>query len=219
MAQQEQTQDVVGQTRKPYDPYPAARRRIGETRTYKQNLITPSTTSGKSYSCPKGRSDLSCTRRIITWYTVDHLTLAEIGRLIGMSKTAVMKRLHKAGITREHGTWATKPCAWCSVEVRRHRRNLSAEQWYCTVEHYYASRENPDFQEWRHGGRLARAIVAQHYPIARGHVVHHKDGNQRNNDRSNLMVFASQADHLAYHHGRTIAPLWDGSQSGQAPPL
>jgi hypothetical protein len=29
-------------------------------------------------------------------------------------------------------------------------------------------------------------------------VVHHRDGDRANNDRANLMLFASQRDHLAY---------------------
>lgn len=30
-------------------------------------------------------------------------------------------------------------------------------------------------------------------------VVHHKDGNPQNNEKSNLMVFASNSDHISYH--------------------
>ena len=45
-----------------------------------------------------------------------------------------------------------------------------------------------------------------------GEVVHHKDGNDRNNDRSNLAVYASQSDHLKAHHGKTpVTPVWDGA--------
>ena len=33
-----------------------------------------------------------------------------------------------------------------------------------------------------------------------GEVVHHIDGNDMNNDLSNLMLFSSHGEHLAYHH-------------------
>lgn len=32
-------------------------------------------------------------------------------------------------------------------------------------------------------------------------TVHHKDGNKENNNPSNLMVFATNSDHIAFHHG------------------
>lgn len=35
--------------------------------------------------------------------------------------------------------------------------------------------------------------------LKQGETVHHRDGNKKNNDESNLMVFASQSDHACYH--------------------
>lgn len=32
-----------------------------------------------------------------------------------------------------------------------------------------------------------------------GEVVHHKDGNKRNNNPSNIMIFASQSEHAKFH--------------------
>ena len=37
--------------------------------------------------------------------------------------------------------------------------------------------------------------------LKKGEVVHHKDGNKKNNDPDNLMVFASTNDHTMYHKG------------------
>lgn len=42
-------------------------------------------------------------------------------------------------------------------------------------------------------------------------VVHHHDGNNRNNRPANLAVFEDQSAHLRYHHDATsAAPIWDG---------
>lgn len=49
---------------------------------------------------------------------------------------------------------------------------------------------------WEH-----RLVMARHIgrPLTRTEVVHHIDGNKQNNDISNLMLFASQALHIAHH--------------------
>ena len=151
------------------------------------------------------------TQDLVVLYTVKHLTMEEIGRLVGMTRQGVMKRLHKAGITRQDGESVMCVCAYCGKETIKLRSYVrGTAQSYCCAEHYYASRENPDYHQWRQGGRLARAIVAQHYLLTRDEVVHHIDGNQRHNDLNNLEVYASQADHLAVHHGRQIEPVWSG---------
>ena len=51
-------------------------------------------------------------------------------------------------------------------------------------------------------GRHTHRIVAEQIlgrPLKKGEVVHHIDGNKRNNDPSNLMVFKTQAEHAQWH--------------------
>lgn len=51
-------------------------------------------------------------------------------------------------------------------------------------------------------GRHTHRIVAEQIlgrPLMKGEVVHHIDGNKRNNDPSNIMVFKNQAEHAKYH--------------------
>ena len=51
-------------------------------------------------------------------------------------------------------------------------------------------------------GRHEHRVVAEQMlgrKLKPGEVVHHIDGNKRNNSPDNLMVFSSQADHARYH--------------------
>lgn len=51
-------------------------------------------------------------------------------------------------------------------------------------------------------GRHTHRIVAEQMlgrPLKPGEVVHHIDGNKRNNNPENLMVFASQKEHTEWH--------------------
>lgn len=51
-------------------------------------------------------------------------------------------------------------------------------------------------------GRHEHRVVAEQMlgrKLNPGEVVHHRDGNKRNNDPENLQVFPSQADHLRWH--------------------
>ena len=51
-------------------------------------------------------------------------------------------------------------------------------------------------------GRHEHRVVAEQMlgrPLRPGEVVHHIDGNKRNNSPENLMVFESQAEHVRWH--------------------
>ena len=148
---------------------------------------------------------------LVVLYTEKHLTVREIGLLVGMTGQGVNKRLRIAGITREQGERVKRPCAFCGIIVSQPRSRSHNAKAFCSPDHYYAFRENPSFMEWRQGSRLARVIVGQHYALSPDEVVHHKDSNQRHNDLANLVVYASQADHMAMHHGKRIEPVWDGA--------
>ena len=68
----------------------------------------------------------------------------------------------------------------------------------------------------RHYQRIARHKVSQVFELRDEHVVHHKDGNHFNTRLDNFMVFASQGDHIKYHHQLrrgevTVEPVWDSA--------
>jgi hypothetical protein len=151
------------------------------------------------------------TEYLVELYTKRGLTLRQIGMQVGMSHAGVRVRLKKAGVEDSR---IEVNCGYCGVRFRqvRSRWRKRLKESYCSAEHYYAARENPDFMEWRQGSRLARAVVAQHFELEKEHRVHHVDSDQRNNDLVNLWVFASQSDHLKWHHYGNVEPIWKGSE-------
>lgn len=150
--------------------------------------------------------------QVVVLYTSQHLTCEEIGKLHGVSRAAVYACLKRAGVTREQGSWVDVVCAFCGTPGRKRRRQWRQRlQNFCNQECYFASLEAHNYRPWRQGSRIARALVAQLFPLQIEHIVHHKDGDNHNNDRANLAVYASQADHMAHHRGRKVEPLWDGA--------
>lgn len=105
----------------------------------------------------------------------------------------------------------TIPCSACGKTFARTPRNKRFKRAFCSPECYYSVRRTIKYKPWRQGQRRARAIVSKYFDLRPEYVVHHEDKDNANNDLINLRVFASQADHMAYHHGVTkVVPIWDG---------
>ena len=151
------------------------------------------------------------TETIVDLYRIQHLTVRQIGRQIGMSGVGVWKRLQAAGVSAREGEWIQAKCFFCGklIQVRRARwRNT--RKIHCSEECYYETIANPDYNPNRHGCRLARSVVKRLYQLQEQHVVHHVDGDDLHNELSNLWVFASQAEHMSFHRGGDAEPIWKG---------
>lgn len=146
-------------------------------------------------------------------------SLQMISDEVGFTRQGIKKVLNREGIsTSKDATWQTLECPQCGETFRKSRaltRNHPGRM-RCSTKCYYAAIHNPSFVEWRHGTRIARDIISEYIPLSDGVVAHHKDGDQRNNDVGNLMLFANQSDHATWHrsHSHTVVPLFDGSSIG-----
>ena len=145
-------------------------------------------------------------------YTKQHLTMAEIASIEGISRGAVAKILRQHNVKAEQGEWVDVRCPTCGKPFRCQRKRWrTTGVVYCQAACYYGKRANPDYVQSRHGQRKARqAVVDAGFPLLKTHVVHHHDGDNRNNAIENLAVFESQRDHMRHHHGTPGLAIWDG---------
>jgi hypothetical protein len=161
------------------------------------------------------RHDPTRPARVIHAYTVQHLTCQEIGTLEGITRGAIAKILKTHGISSAQGERVTVKCGTCNKEFEVLRKRWRrTNMLFCSTACYYAKRANPAYVQNRNGQRNARkAVMAAGWPLLKGQVVHHHDGNNKNNAVENLAVFESQREHMRFHHYGDAAPVWDGRQA------
>jgi len=130
----------------------------------------------------------------------------------------VQLNLKQAGIDSKQGTWVDLECPECGTEFKTGRsRARKSSGNYCSDTCYYKSRATTNCKESRQGQRIGRQVGSQYFEMPPKSVVHHEDGDDHNNDLSNLRVFASQSDHLKYHHGvNAVTPIWDGRTASES---
>ena len=136
----------------------------------------------------------------------DGWTLQRLADSYGVTRAAVSAYLKRAATrTRVNrlGNVSVRPCACGCGGIARGQYASRA----CYFNH--RCRRVPSVL-WRHGQRLARAKVAEVFPLQPQHVVHHDDKDDRNNTLRNLHVFATSGDHLRYHRGMDVSPIWCG---------
>ena len=154
---------------------------------------------------------------IINAYSVLLVPMIQIAKQYAVTRQCIFKILRKSGIDTSKATAAhiAVSCTVCgkeTVKVRCQFRN--ANHHFCSEDCYFAWLKHGNgkpFIVHRHGTRQARDIVSKIFPLRPGHIVHHEDRNQFNNNLENLRVFANQGDHIRYHRGFLSSFLWDGS--------
>src|SRR5579859_6501243 len=123
---------------------------------------------------------------LVAWYTEKHLTAAEIGARVGLTRQAIHKRLKKLGIRAAQGEHILVACFQCGKRfdmVRSRFRNQNKH--FCNEACRRMYLGNEAFVQYRWSGVQARKIVKRYFPLLDHHIVHHKDANQQNNELSN----------------------------------
>ena len=139
---------------------------------------------------------------IIEAYTINLSSMQEIADILHVSRNAIYKILRKSGVdTTKHRISIS--CTTCGKTIERTRKRVRKQRnHFCSQDCYYSflNAGKTSYIQNRHGQRLARFKVTQYFDLQQQHVVHHEDRNTFNNDLKNLKVFATQGDHIKYHH-------------------
>lgn len=141
-------------------------------------------------------------------------TVQSLADKYNVTRQAIYKTLKVAGIDTSKRLLDVS-CTTCGRLIKRNKGRVRRQKnHFCDQECYYAFLDagnglGPYIKD-RHGQRIARRIVSQYFELHKDNVVHHEDKNCLNNLPYNLKVFASQGDHIRYHRGFDIDPIWDG---------
>ena len=151
---------------------------------------------------------------IINAYTSLFTPMIELAEKYYVSRQAIYKLLKKSGIDTSKKLIRVS-CTVCGAVLNRPKCRVRKQlNHFCDYECYYAFLEagngNPYIHN-RYGQRIARQIISQFFDIQDDHVIHHEDRNTLNNMPYNLKVFTTQGDHVRYHRGFDVEPLWDGT--------
>jgi hypothetical protein len=140
-------------------------------------------------------------------YTRRHLTMAEIGKIHGLTRARISQMCKEYGIKAQQGERVDCTCDTCGKTVSKTRgRWRKHSTHFCSLKCYFADRENSQYRPSRQGQREGRRVMSKHIgrPLTKDEIVHHIDGNCQNNSLKNLILFPSNAAHVRYHHMQRI---------------
>jgi len=135
-----------------------------------------------------------------------------IGERLGISKSGFRKIRDKMGWTRS--------CPAIRFDSGKQRKPLKSDEEKRENRNAYMRKyrkENPQchhrtaYENGKYVGGRSRKVcsIILGRPLKPNEVVHHIDGIGYNDNPENLMVFATQKDHLAFHRGWMVEAVLD----------
>lgn len=154
---------------------------------------------------------------IVSAFTVDLEPARSIAQRYGVTRTYIYKILKYNGVdTTKSGSNARQEvsCHFCGATIivtrgrLRQKKNIYCSN-KCWLNHLKKIRIG---KTDRYGGMIGRETVRMLWKgLTKEMVVHHVDGDEKNNHVSNLLVYATQGDHLRAHRGYPATPVWTGA--------
>ena len=150
---------------------------------------------------------------IIKAYESELTPIIKLADKYNVTRQAIYKILKQAGIDTSKKLVQVS-CTTCGNILSRHKARIRRQKnHFCDMECYTAflNAGNGMYIQNRQGQRIARRKVSEYFDLQKDHIVHHEDRNSLNNQIWNLKVFACQGDHIRYHRGFEVTPIFDGS--------
>jgi hypothetical protein len=149
-------------------------------------------------------------QQLIDLYKGQRLTLRQIGKKYKVSHQNIHQRLKRLGIAR-NSLRVQVNCNTCgkSKEIT-YARSKKQENHYCNMDCLAMSKEKGHHKIWRREQRVSRVEVGKYFKLSGDHVIDYLDGNNKNNDINNLVVYGSEGDRLKAKQGHKIPLVWSG---------
>ncbi len=151
---------------------------------------------------------------VINEYSNQLTPMIALASKYGISRQGIYKILLKAGIDTVKRKLPVS-CTTCGTVIMRNKAKIRRQlHHFCGVpcwETFLEAGNGFPYKPSRHGQRIGRSIVSKYFQLQTEHIVHHEDRNCLSNELKNLRVFATQGDHLRYHRGFDVLPLWNGA--------
>ena len=150
------------------------------------------------------RGGIEITGKMLNHYEDMGLSEVEIGKKFNLNRLQLYRIRKKLGFPVRFRS--DKGVERVDRETKRKNWNAYMRRYY--LEHYsVARRVNIRVGDKKVSLARHNAVIVIGRQLLDVEVVDHIDGNPRNNGYENLMVFANEADRLAYHRGEDVKPV------------
>lgn len=152
---------------------------------------------------------------IVEAYTIQLEPMISIAKRYAVTRAAVYQIIKQAGVDTSKGLIQVS-CTTCGAAIMRPKCRIRKQLNHFCNQDCHASYLSAGKPKWHHmletgnSSRVARSVVSQYFALQADHVVHHENHNRFDNLLPNLRVFACHGDHIRYHHGFDVEPIWDG---------
>lgn len=100
---------------------------------------------------------------------------------------------------RQKNKFCSSICALANVRTRKHQKEAGAKANKIIIERYRGTGTKTYVKE---NGRHQHRVVMERKlgrKLRKGEIVHHIDGNKKNNKLSNLQLVKNQSEHIKLH--------------------
>ena len=114
-------------------------------------------------------------------------------------KTCKTKFVKRTWDKRDKNKFCSSKCALEKVRTKKHQIAAGKQAGQIQILKFRGTGTKTYVKELgRHQHRVVMERIIGR-KLKKGEVVHHIDGNKKNNDSSNLQLFKSQSEHVSHH--------------------